>query len=488
MKNKGLLWVSLTLLLLPLIIFFIGFLEWYVALICMSILFLCTKNVIKNENIQMDKTILKNKKTLLIVLLVLAIWLIFSGIGNISFQNSDFEVRNAILRDLINHKWPLIYDFSNFSSEYMNVVNSNSAMLIYYFSYWLPSALIGKIFNFDIANIFLLLYSFASIVTIVLLIRNKTGNKLGIIIVLLILFSGMDILCNPTQIFGINHIEWNFRIVQYSSLTTQLYWVYNQSIMIWLITSLIINFKHPSSILFISSISFCYSPFATFGMIPIALILMINKKEKKDKWINFIKNNLSIFEILFVIMLLIVFGSFYLSSSSKLSFHGLIWKIKNISFNEFLAYYIPFIIFEFLLFIIIIYSKYKKDILFKTIVIELLLIPFYQVTPSNDFCMRSSIVPLFLLMIYILLYLKDTKICSVKMILYILLLIGSVTPIHEIARSVEKTFTSQPSEYLANHKIYSIGNPITEQGLALCDYQFFSKNYDETFFYKYLSK
>ena len=73
-------------------------------------------------------------------------------------------------------------------------------------------------------------------------------------------------------------------------------------------------------------------------------------------------------------------------------------------FNEFLAYYIPFIIFEFLLFIIIIYSKYKKDILFKTIVIELLLIPFYQVTPSNDFCMRSSIVPLFLLMIYILIH------------------------------------------------------------------------------------
>ena len=94
----------------------------------------------------------------MIIFSLLFIWLLFSGIGSLSYQNTDYEVRNAVLHDLIDYKWPVTYDFTNLSSNYQNVLNASSAKFVYYFTYWLPASIIGKIFNYQVANIFLFIY------------------------------------------------------------------------------------------------------------------------------------------------------------------------------------------------------------------------------------------------------------------------------------------------------------------------------------------
>ena len=67
-----------------------------------------------------------------------------------------------------------------------------------------------------------------------------------------------------------------------------------------------------------------------------------------------------------------------------------------------------------------------------------------------------------------------------------LVIFSMVTPIHEISRSVYSTVKYTKDEYIKDNMIYSIGNPITEEGLELCNAQFYNKEYDSNFFSKYL--
>ena len=100
-KNNSILYISLVLLLLPVITFFIGYLKLYIGIPITILLLICTYNLIKNEDIKVE---LKYKKKYIpvVILLLLFIWLFFSGIGSFSYQNYDHEVRNAIFHDLID--------------------------------------------------------------------------------------------------------------------------------------------------------------------------------------------------------------------------------------------------------------------------------------------------------------------------------------------------------------------------------------------------
>lgn len=68
-----------------------------------------------------------------------------------------------------------------------------------------------------------------------------------------------------------------------------------------------------------------------------------------------------------------------------------------------------------------------------------------------------------------------------------LLVIGMITPFHEVYRSIYNTFRNH-DHIIRNDKIYSIGNPSTTEGAILCNKQFYAKDYENKFFYRYLAK
>jgi hypothetical protein len=72
------------------------------------------------------------------------LWVALSGIGGFGLQNWDFNFRNAVLHDLVDYSWPVVYP--------------QGRILLYYFTYWLPAALAGKIFGWFGANIFLFVW------------------------------------------------------------------------------------------------------------------------------------------------------------------------------------------------------------------------------------------------------------------------------------------------------------------------------------------
>jgi hypothetical protein len=145
------------LLIVPVIIFFIFFTKLYISIPAIFIIIICYRNLVIAEKSKEKVKIKQKKNYYLTVTIILLLWNIFSGIGSFSYQNNDFNVRNAVLRDLINYDWPVVYDFSNVESDIKEVIGDGQAGFVYYYAYWLPSALFGKIFGELGANIFLII-------------------------------------------------------------------------------------------------------------------------------------------------------------------------------------------------------------------------------------------------------------------------------------------------------------------------------------------
>ena len=118
---------------LPLLIFFIGWLKCFFAIIAVLAYLTCVLFVFS------DKREDENEDTIIIpiiypiiVFLISLIYCFFCGIGRFWAQSADYPWRNAIFRDLILRDWPVLYPKYN-------------GALSYYIGLWLPSALIGKI-------------------------------------------------------------------------------------------------------------------------------------------------------------------------------------------------------------------------------------------------------------------------------------------------------------------------------------------------------
>ena len=217
--------------------------------------------------------------TLFIVIVAFILWAYLGGQGGLFYQTSDWNERNAIFRDLIQFDWPVYYP-------------KTDTMLTYYIGHWLPAAGMGKIIYilssnrvlaFQIGNLFLALWTIIGILFTYLLmiiyIQPKSKNLKWIILIVFIGFSGMDVIgCvlekwNWQTFMEWMHLEWWSPGYQFSSNTTDLFWVFNQAIPAWVATMLFLNENSPKNYAFIIS---CLLLAATFPAVGLA-VLMIGK-------------------------------------------------------------------------------------------------------------------------------------------------------------------------------------------------------------------
>jgi hypothetical protein len=230
-------WIYLA---LPFILFCMGWLRLSVAVPIVALILWVIYQLIKY--VPDSKTTSHFLLSTFYLLLFTALWVFLSGVGGYTFQNWDHHWRNAVLRDLITYNWPVIY-----SSPEQGPVK----MLVYYVGYWLPSALVGKAFGWEAANFFLFLWTWLGVFLVVIhLCKGVVAAPMRTIqyALLLIFFSGMDALGAilfakdyPTLWPPIQHLEIWAGTLQYSSFTTQLFWVFNQAVPAWLCCALILE-------------------------------------------------------------------------------------------------------------------------------------------------------------------------------------------------------------------------------------------------------
>lgn len=426
--------ITILYLAIPFIIFCVGWLRLAIAIPAVAVILFALWHLFKKSSLP-DFHFPLTIRAATFCLLLTGLWVLLSGVGGYAFQNWDHHWRNAVLHDLINYDWPVFY-----SAPETGPVK----MLVYYVGYWLPSALIGKLLGWQAANFFLFLWTWLG----VLLVTYHLGSFLKTSPVktalLLIFFSGMDALGAlflapeyPTLFPAITHLEIWSGSLQYSSFTTQLFWVFNQAVPAWLCIAALITLNNceetqtdTRSILIIFwSFCFFFAPLASIGLLPYLLIEIFKQTDFKSPF-----KNLRL-DVLFAAIIIFLLSYFFFSSNTAAQSRG----FQSLALKDFLVF---FLLEGGILWLLLAPLKWRDP---RWMVTGLLLaiIPFIQLGSGNDFVMRASIAPLFFLMMTAgEVIFQDTSPRILRFVFYFLLLLGSLTPLYEINRSVYRTFES----------------------------------------------
>ena len=150
---------------------------------------------------------------------------------------------------------------------------------------------------------------------------------------------------------------------------------------------------------------------------------------------------------------------------------------------------ILFYIIEFLLYALIIYPKYKKNLIFNVLLVGFFAIPFLRLDQQNNFCMRASIPLIILFYCYIYSFIFDNKYKYSKYALILLLCIGACTPIVEFYRGFYN-ITEQKKLNLTADEIYTLNNKYIRMPVFGFDvnHQYTAQNYKTDIFWQWFAK
>jgi hypothetical protein len=418
---------------------------------------------------------------------LLVLWLSFSGVGGLGFQNPDYQGHNPLLLQLILQNWPLTID-----------LGGNSARYVYYLAYYLPAGLIGKITGkWLVANAVMFIWTlfgvwiaFAWFVVISRIKLKRKARRLFGLALLFCLAGGLDLIgayiIKQRSFNMFAHVDFWAELFQYSSNTTLIYWVPQHTVAIWLVTGVtVFYYFYPQNLKYLGTIlmaSMLWSPFGVVAILPYLILLGLYYLLQHKYW-KYIFNipslfyNLSAMGVGIIIIL-------YLSSNQFKYPIGWAWQFTEIKLL--ITSLVSFWLLEFALLAIIILSflafgiglrniwasfwdeasrfrtaillqeKFDIDVrqfcLFVITIALLFVLPLYRMGIFNDLVMRGSIPYLFIFWAFVSKVIFDTnkKIIRKYLWLYIpilvIILLGFFSSVAEIARSV-KYYQFGPPKY-----------------------------------------
>ena len=485
MKTSSLYKFTYIYLAIPLLLFLLNWLDYGWALIFCSVFGLAFyKSYI---SIKGDDTLILKTNSLAGLVVIATVWCFLAGIGYFYHQPFDYHFRNAVFRDLINFEWPVFYDKAN-------------TPMVYYMGYWLFPALFGKLAllfgvskhsAFMFANVILFIYAvFGVCLVLIHLIKAvniKTEKQIWFAILIFMFFSGLDIvgceILKYKQPMSF-HIEWWAIFIQYSSITTMLFWVFNQFIPTALIFFLVYNERCVKNFGFLIAISLFMAPYPTAGIGVFMLIYWISLlRQYSDKKEFILNETLSVQNFIGVFWLLSLEVMFYITNSEGMRGYYPLFEYTTLS------NFILFVVLEFLLYCLIICKKFYKDVFFVTMFVLFLVIPFLRVDEQNNFCMRASIPAVILLSVYCIRFLFENMNKYVSVILGGVMLIGAVTPMVEFYRGFHYVNRTGRLNLVAD-EIYTLNQAFVRMPIFGWDanHQYTAQEYKTDIFWQFFSK
>ena len=388
-------------LLLPVVLFCASYLKIYIGIVLtlffLGIAFLAIRTF--------DDRKLEIPVKFIIAFAFLALaFSILSGVGEYIFSLQDHSYRRAILNDLINYKWPVIYDMSTQTNP--DVIpytgNTGTYAFCYYFVYWMPAALAGKLTggSIAVANAVLLIWTAIGIFITLVAMSFYSGRASLFPAFFYLLFGGLDII--PYIVHEITmYSDWLWLEgwvphMSYICNFVNLGNVFHQAVPCYLVCAMLLICKRSNNLGLGCGILFCYSPWAVIGILPVTIAKMFDKDNLDRGMKRILKDIFSPVNIASVAIFLFVFAPFYLSSSGAASEKGFTASFYG-SIGQFILSYLALILMEVAPAALIVFSKRKKDIVYIVSVATLVLIPLFKITYQNDFAMRASMPGLFIL-------------------------------------------------------------------------------------------
>lgn len=508
---------------LPFLIFLLGWCRWQIgvpaAILTVVSLGLCCRESCgrQREPAVVTVTPVHGKMLAAIAVIILA-WVGLSGVGGFVWQNGDHYFRNEMFALLVDEQWPLV-------RETMTEAGMETRGMVYYIGYWLPSAVIGKLCGMRAGRAALCLWALAGIILMyaqICLWRKKLSVWP---LILLIFFSGLDALgvllgtSEELQLFGEVHLEHWLTCYQFSSMTTQLFWVFNQAVPAWLLCALVFLGETPQNMVFLSALLILTSTFPFAGILPFVCYFMVRRSRWdrtyktirglcRDCWKNwgsvqnvlgggiaagisgiYISGNDAVRSSLTFLdssrRMLILCGGGILAvgiglAVAILAMRGwgrLLWKAAallgmglvvlrfgNLPYDDWKSpvfYWLRLTLFYMIeagLFLLVLYPGVRDKKLFALNAVWLYLIPLIRIGRADDFCMRASIPGLFLLMLWCIQALDEKKTGWRAWVLILLLCTGAITPLHEMKRSFVNTAGAYENQMVEGERIFQIHN------------------------------
>ena len=494
---------------IPLFMFFLGYLKLQVSipltLIFAGIVLYCVSDCMNgpdgNKNWGSDKD-LKIPLSYLIGFAVTALAVSFvSGAGEYIYTLQDHEYRRAILRDLINYEWPVIYNYNTQTNpEVIKIFGmaSGQRAFSYYFIYWMPAALAGKAFGFNVGNFVLYLWNSIGIFLCLLSTSAVIKKVTAWVPFIFVFFSGLDII--PNLVYELTHYsDWRWfegfvTSMSYVSNFRELASVFNQMVPCFLVVAILLMSNNTRSMGLTAGILFCYSPWAVFGILPMVAAFLFGKNLRASKISKTLYNTFSPANIASAVLILTIFGSYYMTNSGAVGYKGFAWEYFS-NPGWFILAYIVFILIEVIPFALILYKREKYNPVFIAAFATLLILPFYRVSEMNDFTMRGSMPALFFFCILLcgvvpeVMDQKNTPTTKKGWLKSAAIMLTVILMTFPTLLNLFVIFGSMLQGDKGNEEnIGSLGNINQAEYAEVIQEQFFAEGYEGSFFYRYFAK
>jgi hypothetical protein len=429
----GLALAALAYLALPLFIFLLGWFEWGAALVLTAAAAAGMRGAFLSQASPLWSLRLQGRHLAILALALL--WTSLGGAGHFAYANFDWIIRDAVLHDLTLHEWPPAY---RQEGDFALILRCPIA-------YYLPAAVVGKLLGLASADFLLWLWTWlgVSLTLLLLPLPTRSGLRLLLGLLVVVLFSGMDYagwtMLYPATVFKppepTDHLEWWARVFQYSSHSTQLFWVPNHTLPAWIGAALFMrHWRAPAFLGIAPMLLAClplWSPFALLGMTPfMAMPLYCALRERQWQALR-LAYWPPVGLVLAVVLLYLTLDMNRISGGAALAA-----EMPNFALH--LLDYAIFIVFEVAILAFVLWRLEPSPPLLMAIAI-LLLLPLRRFGPGNDLVMRASIPALLVLCAAVLRVIErgvERRQWVDALVLSAVLGLGAVTPWHEILRAV----------------------------------------------------
>lgn len=253
-------------------------------------------------------------------------WCYFGGQGGVFYQTSDWNIRNAIFRDLILNPWPVYYPVTD-------------TMLTYYIGHWLPAAAISRIYLLLTDNVLMawrlgrlllgmwtMLGVFLAMIAMLFHLGQQHRGRVQILAALIfVLFSGLDVVGCWIQgwrlpdFLGKLHLEWWSGPYQFSSNTTCLFWVFNQAVAAWVVVLCFLNEQRPRNYAYLIVCAFISSPLPCVGigiyMVGTAICWAVQELKSRS-FLQYLKDVFTVQNIIPVLTAFPVLTAYFLTNAA----------------------------------------------------------------------------------------------------------------------------------------------------------------------------
>ena len=452
-------------LILPYMIFLITWVKYFISIPSLILVIIATYFTIKDTKKHYNISYNFNLFSFILLFIIITVWVILLGVGNICLPSGDtIYGRYAVFKDLIEFPFPIIYP-------------ENGYGFVYYFAHWIIPAIFGKIFNYNVANIILILWTslplFLTLILLSIYLNKIKTKQIFIIFLIFILF------VPPSLIF---HKEGNFGkglLTVFATSYINIFNLFNQSPAIYLMSVLFLLQKNSFNFTFLGLSIMLYSPYATLGIIPFMIakaIIEISAGKNELKNIFSVSNILSSISI-FPILLL------YFSSTATKS-DGLRFVLTDYP----VLYLIELFMIKFGIIFILLFKYNKKNYLFYVSLFTLIAVSLIQYSGDHNFH-RTNITALFFLSIFLTDYFINhfNENSIRKYLLLIIFMMGifrGYIELDQIDFYLEqiKTFGKVNIEDMAVNKTFNTKNNSWHLRTITC------QDVDNSIFFKYIAK